>query len=235
VGAKSQVDAHGASARPYLNGTPPVPGRFVKLDAPTLSDLDRSWTDEPERSAFAEGSIADGTPTQFPPPPSLFPTASIMLPATAIAPPPPRVRKLRDHNDSTLIVRPRRDSILRPAARERRWVIAGVSVIALAVATIVVTLWPARADQPTAAAGVAAAVEPATAAVAPPVIAKPATRVATAAPVAKKPIAKKPIVKKPLAKPATKVAAKPVAKAKPVAAKKPAPKKPIAKPAAKHA
>jgi hypothetical protein len=205
----------------------------VKLDEPALSDLDRSWTDEPERSVFAEGSFADGTPTQFPPPPSLFPAASLMLPATAVAPP-PRVRKPRDHNDSTLIVRPRRDSILRPAARERRWMIAGLSVIVLALGTIVIALWPTGMDRPAPAASVAAAVEPATAPVAPPVIAAPAKRVATAAPVAKKPIAKKPIAKKPVAKPATKVAAKPIAKGKPMAAKKPATKKPAAKPA-KHA
>ncbi len=190
----------------------------MKLVEPMLSDLDRSWTDEDERIALAEG-----TPPAFPPPPSVFPTASVMLPAPrALMPTARPVVKRRDHNDSTLIVRPRRDT-LRPTSR-RAWLYAGVAGALVAAGTMLIALWPTGLEQPPpAAARVAATVAPATTPVAPPVVAKPVKHVATATP-AKKP---KPVAKR-TAKPATKVAAKP--KAKPVA--KPA-VKPVAKKPAK--
>jgi hypothetical protein len=206
----------------------------VKLAEPELSELDQSWTDEPERLMPRRAATRPPLPglppapviMQMPLPRPALPTPPTILPESTLTVPTRPVPRKRDHNDSTLIVRPRPGA---PTQITRRpWLVATVAGALVVIGTITIALWPtARVESAPAPPATATAVAPPAAApvarsAAHPGVhpaAKPAKRVATAP--KKKPATKKPAKaapKKTGAKPTTAPAKPTTAPAKPTTA-----------------
>jgi hypothetical protein len=190
----------------------------MKLAAPELSELDESWSDEPERIADRRPSLPGMPPppviVQMPLPRPALPALPVIMPeSTLTLPAAPVLRKPRDHHDATWIVRPRRDAVM--PVRRRPWWIAGIAGALVVLGALGIAWLPAvhvAPVPPLTARAPAASAPPTTPQLKPahPAIAHPTKRIAT--PI-KRGATKKPAAKaKPPTRPSAKTAATPVAK-----------------------
>lgn len=195
----------------------------MKLAAPELSELDESWSDEPERIADSRPPLPGLPPApvmQMPLPRPALPTLPAIFPeSTQTLPAPPVRRQPSDRNDPTWIVRPRRDAVV--PARRRPWWIADIASALVAIGMLAVAWSPAAspAPQPTVRAPAASSPARPPATPAHPASAHPTKNSAT--PI-KRGATKKPVAKAtPPIKPAATSAKKPAAKTPAGPAKKP--------------